>query len=111
MQPAYLMPSASSVESGSSFRLVSGSRKLRTPLMTVRVLKTMVGIDQWYTANMLSSGETNPPARLAIEPSPEAVCLEQERKSLTILNSLMTALREKKAKEMYFFAFLHVLGK
>lgn len=38
----------------------------------------MIGMDEWYTANMLTSGDIKPPARLAIEPKPEAVCLKQE---------------------------------
>lgn len=76
LQLAYLLPSASSVESGSSFLLVSGSRKLRAPLISERLLKTMVGMDQWYTANMLSNGDSKPPALLAMEPKPEAVCLK-----------------------------------
>lgn len=78
LQLAHLLASASSVESGSSLLLVSGSRMHRVPLMSVRLLKTMVGMDEWYMANMLSSGDSSPPARLAIELKPEAVCLKQE---------------------------------
>lgn len=76
---AHLLPSASSVESGSSFLLVSGRRKPRAPLTRVRPLKTTVGMDQWYMANMLSGGDSKPPALLAMEPKPEAVCLKHER--------------------------------
>lgn len=74
-----MFPSASSVESGSSFLLVSGRRKPRAPLTRVRLLNTMVGMDQWYMASMLSSGDSKPPALLAMEPKPEAVCLKHER--------------------------------
>ena len=80
MQPAYLLASASSVESGSSILLVSGSRKLRTPLISVRLLKTTMGMDQWYMANMLSNGASKPPALLTMEPKPEAVCLKQRHR-------------------------------
>jgi len=76
LSDAYVLPSASSVESGSSFLLVSGRRKPRAPLTSVRLLKTTVGMDQWYTANMLSSGASRPPTLLAMEPKPEAVCLK-----------------------------------
>ncbi|TNN56712.1 hypothetical protein EYF80_033057 [Liparis tanakae] len=82
LQRIYLLPSASRVESGSSLLLVSGSRKLRAPLVSVRLLKTMVGMDQWYTAKMLSNGASKPPALLAMEPKPEAVCLKQRRTQL-----------------------------
>lgn len=79
---AYLLHSASSVESGSSFLLVSGSRKLRAPLIIQRLLKTMVGMDWLYMANKLSNGDNKPPALLAMEPNPEAVCLQKKHTEL-----------------------------
>ena len=79
MQIAYFCPSASMAESGSSLLLVSGSRKQRAPLISVRLLKTMMGMDQWYMANMLSSGDNNPATLKAMEPIPTAVCLEEWR--------------------------------
>lgn len=78
LQAAYLLPSASSVESGSSFLLVSGSRKASAPLIIGRLLKPIMGMVQWYMANMLSSGDSNPPNLHAMEPKPEAVCLKKE---------------------------------
>lgn len=77
MQLAHLLPSASLVESGSSFLLVSGSKRTRAPLTTARLLKTMMGIDWWYTANMLSNGDSNPATLYAMEPKPTAVCLKE----------------------------------
>lgn len=71
-------PSASSVESGSSFLVVSGRRKTRAPLTTTRVLKTVTGMDQWYTANMLNVGESRLATLKAKEPKPTAVCLKSE---------------------------------
>ncbi len=43
----YLLPSASSVEPGSSVRLVSGSRKAVIPLASARLPNTRVGIVKW----------------------------------------------------------------
>lgn len=51
--------------------LFSGSRKQSAPL-----LKTVVGMDQWYTASMLSSGAINPPSLADMAPKAVAVCLE-----------------------------------
>lgn len=68
-------PSASSVESGSSFLVVSGRRKTRAPLITTRQLKTEMGMDQWYTANMLNTGDSKLAKRKAKELRPTAVCL------------------------------------
>lgn len=70
------MPLISVAESGSSFLLVSGSRKTRPPLTTARLLKTMTGMERWYIDNMLSSGDSNPAALKAMEPKPTAVCLK-----------------------------------
>ncbi|KAG7227360.1 hypothetical protein INR49_000365 [Caranx melampygus] len=68
-----LLPGQSQVQ-----LLVCGRRKPRAPLTSVRLLKTTVGMDQWYMANMLSGGESKPPALLAMEPKPDAVCLKHE---------------------------------
>lgn len=76
----YLLFSTSSTVSGSSFLLVSGSRKPRAPLTSVRELETVMGMIQWYTANMFSSGASNPPALPDIDPKAVAVCLKQEVK-------------------------------
>lgn len=77
---AYPISLASLVESGRSCPLVSGSRKTKTPASTARLLKTTVGIERWYTANMLSSGDSNPAILKAAEPRPTAVCLNKQRK-------------------------------
>ena len=45
--PPHLFPSASSVESGNSVRLVSGSRKPRAPPIRARLLYTSLGRVQW----------------------------------------------------------------
>ena len=42
----YLLPTASSADSGSSLPLVSGSRKVRSPLSIVRLLNTRTGTPQ-----------------------------------------------------------------
>lgn len=72
------MFSASSAVSGSSFLLVSGSRKPSAPLTRVKLLNTAVGMAQWYTAKIFSSGASNPPVRPDIAPKAEAVCLRGE---------------------------------
>lgn len=80
-------PSASSVESGSSFLVVSGRRKTRTPLITTRQLKTEIGMDQWYTANILNTGDNKLANLKAKELRPTAVCLRPEQTiSSTCLN-------------------------
>lgn len=71
-------PSASSVESGSSFLVVSGRRKTRAPLIVTRQLKTEIGMDQWYTANMLNTGDSKLANLKAKELRPTAVCLGSE---------------------------------
>lgn len=106
LQLAYLLLSASSVESGSSILLVSGSRKQRAPLTRVRLLKTMVGMDQWYTANMLSNGDSRPPALLAIEPKPEAVCLKQKHIELSHAQLVKVFPRGHEVPEILFFMCL-----
>ncbi len=73
---SHLLVSASSVESGSSFLLVSGRRKPRAPLTSVRLLNTAVGMAQWYVAKMLSRGATIPPALADMSPKAVAVCLK-----------------------------------
>lgn len=73
---AYPLLSASRIDSGSSFLLVSGSRKHRPPLMMERLLKIMVGIAGWYIPNRLTSGDIKPPILLTMDPRPEAVCLK-----------------------------------
>lgn len=78
---SYLLFSASSVESGSSFLLVSGSRKPRDPLTSVRLPKTVAGMTQLYMAKMLSSGASNPPNLPDTAPKAVAVCLKEERES------------------------------
>lgn len=77
MQFAHLLPSPSWVESGSSFLLVSGRRKTKTPLTTIRLLKTMMGMDQWYLANVLHVGDSRLATLMAMEPKPTAACLFQ----------------------------------
>lgn len=76
-QKHYLLPMASSAESGSSVLLVSGSRKQRAPLIRDRLLKTVMGMDQWYMANMLIVGDNSPAILKAMEPKPTAVCLKE----------------------------------
>lgn len=73
---AYPLLSASRIDSGSSFLLVSGSRKHRPPLMMERLPKIIVGIAGWYIPNRLTSGDTKPPILLTMETRPEAVCLK-----------------------------------
>lgn len=51
----------------------------------------MVGIDLWYVANMLSNGDTKPPALLTMEPKPEAVCLKQKHAELTLKQFVVKA--------------------
>ncbi|TNN50143.1 hypothetical protein EYF80_039632 [Liparis tanakae] len=55
-----------------------GSRRERAPLTSVKLLKTMVGMVQWYTAKMLSSGASNPPNLPIVAPKAVAVCLKEE---------------------------------
>lgn len=74
---AHLLPSASLMDSGSSFFLVSGSRKQRAPKMIVMLLNTAVGMALWYVANILSNGDTKPPTLLTMETKPRAVCLKE----------------------------------
>lgn len=78
MQPAHLLPPASLVDSGSSFLLVSGRRKTRAPLTTTKLLKTMMGMDQWYMASMLNIGDSKLATLKAMEPKPTAVRLRVE---------------------------------
>ena len=73
---SHLLLSASSADSGSSFLLVSGSRKLRAPLTRVRLLKTVMGMTQWYMAKMLSRGARKLPILPDIAPIATAVCLK-----------------------------------
>lgn len=49
------------------------------------LLNTTVGMDLWYVSNMLSNGETKPPALLAMEPKPEAVCLKQRQQLVQVM--------------------------
>lgn len=58
--------------------LVSGRRKTRAPLTTTKLLKTIMGMDQWYVANMLSNGDSRIATLKAMEPKPTAVCLRVE---------------------------------
>lgn len=91
----HLLPSAWSADSGSSFLLVSGSKKPRTPLTSVRLLKTVVGMAQWYVARMLSNGATNPPALADMFPKAVAVCLKDghyNRYQVHIFNQLADLL-------------------
>ena len=74
---SHLLFSASSADSGSSFLLVSGSRKLRAPLTRVRLLKTVMGMTQWYMAKMLSSGASNPAILADTDTKAVAVCLKE----------------------------------
>ncbi|TNN50142.1 hypothetical protein EYF80_039631 [Liparis tanakae] len=53
------------------------SRRHRAPLTSVKLLKTMVGMVQWYTAKMLSSGASNPPNLPDMAPKAVAVCLKE----------------------------------
>jgi len=76
MCDSYLLSSAPSADSGRSLLLVSGSRRQRAPLTSVKLLKTMVGMAQWYTAKMLSSGASNPPTLPDMAPKAVAVCLK-----------------------------------
>lgn len=72
---SHLLPTASFVESGSSFLVVSGRKKTRAPLSSARLLKITMGMDQWYMANMLHVGDSRLPIRKIMEPRPTAVCL------------------------------------
>lgn len=74
---SHLLFSASSVDSGSSFLMASGSMKPRAPLTSERLLKTVMGMAQWYMANMLSSGASIPPVLPDMVPKAVAVCLKE----------------------------------
>lgn len=73
--PPHLFPSASSVESGSSMRLVSGSRKPSAPPARAQVLNKSVGTVQWRTSSRFTTGDSMPATRVAVAPRPVAVCL------------------------------------
>lgn len=101
----HLLPSASLVDSGSSFLLVSGSKKPRNPLTSVRLLKTVVGMAQWYVARMLSSGATNPPALADMFPKAVAVCLKDghyNRHHVHIINEQICLLEKN---TIYFWMY------
>lgn len=74
-QLSHPFPTASFVESGSSFFAVSGRKKTRAPLRTARLLKIMMGMDQWYTADKLHVGDSKLAVLKIMEPKPTAVCL------------------------------------
>lgn len=70
---SYLLFSTSSVESGSSFLRVSGSRKPRAPLTSVKMLNTVMGMTQWYMAMAFSGGASNAPIHPDTAPKAVAV--------------------------------------
>lgn len=75
--PTHLLSTASLTDSGSSLLLVSGSRKLRAQLKSMRPPHIKGEIETSFLANALRDGARMVLILLIKEDKPTAVCLEQ----------------------------------